>query len=255
MDYSLLPSTAVLTEALKLVEQRNSIEIQLKAVTAKLISLGGAKISKIALPKISKATTVKVKAPKSPRKARSEKAATPDKGTGKLKDRVLGLLKAAGSNGIAVTDLASTLQVAPANIHVWFATTGKKNPSIQKVGRGIYAWKASEGTVVEAKPTAKKRAKAQKKASIPEVTTTIDEKAAVELQPVVEEVAPVEESIAALPVEPPAPEVEVPIIEEKFESTPDSTESEVVSEEVTPQPREEQQDLLSVDQTLAEHHA
>jgi hypothetical protein len=251
MDY-LLPSTAVLTEALKLIEQKQSIETQLKSVSAKLTSLGGAKIVKIALPKLSKIATVKVKDPK---KARKVKPAQSGQGTGKLKDRVITILKSAGSSGIAVPDLASTLQIKPVNIHVFFSTTGKKNPSIQKIGRGIYAWKASDDTTVKTQPAAK-RPKIRMEASIPPSVESNDEPAAVELNPTVQEAAPPQEPTSASTVETSTVEVQSPAPEERVEPAPVSSTEEPISEQQS-EPLQEQQELLPVDgqQGQPEHHA
>jgi hypothetical protein len=43
-----------------------------------------------------------------------------------------------GDAGVKVADLAKTLKVKGTNLHVWFATTGKKNPGIKKAGKGHY---------------------------------------------------------------------------------------------------------------------
>jgi len=45
--------------------------------------------------------------------------------SGGLKDRILDLLDAAGSAGLRVKDIAAKLGAKPANISVWFSTTGK----------------------------------------------------------------------------------------------------------------------------------
>jgi hypothetical protein len=42
---------------------------------------------------------------------------------------------------VKVAELAKTLKVKGPNIHVWFATTGKKNKAIKKVGKGHYQLK------------------------------------------------------------------------------------------------------------------
>jgi hypothetical protein len=57
---------------------------------------------------------------------------------GGLGQSVLKALEAAGDAGVKVAELAKTLKVKGANIHVWFATTGKKNKGIKKVGKGHY---------------------------------------------------------------------------------------------------------------------
>lgn len=52
--------------------------------------------------------------------------------------KVLKALETAGEAGIKVAELAKTLKVKGVNLHVWFATTGKKNKAIKKVGKGHY---------------------------------------------------------------------------------------------------------------------
>jgi hypothetical protein len=47
-------------------------------------------------------------------------------------------LEMAGQNGISVQDLASRIGANYRNVHVWFSSTGKKNPLIEKIGRGRY---------------------------------------------------------------------------------------------------------------------
>ena len=57
---------------------------------------------------------------------------------GGLGKKVLKALEAAGDAGVKVAELAKTLKVKGPNIHVWFATTGKKNKGIKKIGTGHY---------------------------------------------------------------------------------------------------------------------
>jgi hypothetical protein len=57
---------------------------------------------------------------------------------GQLSEQILELLGNAGSAGIRVKDIANTLNMKDKNIFVWFATTGKKNPSIEKVAEAQY---------------------------------------------------------------------------------------------------------------------
>ena len=58
----------------------------------------------------------------------------------RLKEPLLHALKAAGSSGITVRDLATKLKVKPGNIFSWFYTTGKKVKGISKVGEARYAY-------------------------------------------------------------------------------------------------------------------
>ncbi|MGC1482078.1 MAG: hypothetical protein WA771_16385, partial [Chthoniobacterales bacterium] len=76
-------------------------------------------------------------------KAKAEKAAKPAKAQsgkrGALKGQILGLLEKAGSEGMAVKDIAEKLGVKNQNVHVWFSTTGKKVDGLSKVGEARYA--------------------------------------------------------------------------------------------------------------------
>ena len=47
------------------------------------------------------------------------------------------LQKLVDDAGVKVTELANTLKAKAANLHVWFATTGK-TPAIKKAGKGHY---------------------------------------------------------------------------------------------------------------------
>jgi hypothetical protein len=57
---------------------------------------------------------------------------------GALSEKVLAELKKAGSRGISVRELASTIGANYRNIYIWFATTGKKNGKIKKVAPAVY---------------------------------------------------------------------------------------------------------------------
>lgn len=74
---------------------------------------------------------------KSAAKPAKKKAATRGK-RGELTARILGALEKAGSQGISVKDLAENLGANYRNIYIWFATTGKKNSSVEKVGPAHY---------------------------------------------------------------------------------------------------------------------
>ncbi len=74
---------------------------------------------------------------KSAAKPAKKKVATRGK-RGELTARILGELEKAGSKGISVKDLAENLSANYRNIYIWFATTGKKNSSVEKVGPAQY---------------------------------------------------------------------------------------------------------------------
>jgi hypothetical protein len=57
---------------------------------------------------------------------------------GQLTAKILAALKVAGSGGITVADLSDKLGAKYKNIYIWFATTGKKNPNVKKLGPAKY---------------------------------------------------------------------------------------------------------------------
>ena len=77
------------------------------------------------------------KAEPAPRKA-SAKGSKAGSKRGALSANILSELQAAGESGVTVRDLADKLNSKYKNIYIWFATTGKKNPAIEKVGPATY---------------------------------------------------------------------------------------------------------------------
>ena len=106
----------------------------------------------------------KAKKTRKARKARKAKASKP----GGLKERILALLQAAGDEGLRVKDIAAKLASMPANISVWFSTTGKKITA--KLEPGRYAAKGAAKTAPARKPAKKvkpaNKVKAKKKSGL-----------------------------------------------------------------------------------------
>jgi hypothetical protein len=61
-------------------------------------------------------------------------------GRGELKEAIIGALKTAGKEGMAVKDIAAKTGVKSANVFSWFYATGKKVKGIKKVGEARYAF-------------------------------------------------------------------------------------------------------------------
>jgi hypothetical protein len=57
---------------------------------------------------------------------------------GALSEKVLGELRKAGAKGVSVRDIANRIGANSRNIYIWFATTGKKNAAVKKVGPAQY---------------------------------------------------------------------------------------------------------------------
>ena len=96
---------------------------------------------------------------KKTRKAKKAKKSKAGK-SGGLKERILALLQAAGDEGLRVKDIAAKLAANPANISVWFSTTGKKITT--KLAPGLYAAKGAAKSAPArkaSKPATKVKAK------------------------------------------------------------------------------------------------
>jgi hypothetical protein len=76
-------------------------------------------------------------APKAP-KAKPAKAKGKTNKRGALQARILEALKSAGSGGTNIKALAAKFKMPYRNVQVWFATTGKKNPAVKKIGPATY---------------------------------------------------------------------------------------------------------------------
>jgi hypothetical protein len=88
------------------------------------------------------------KAPKAvatPRKAgrpAAAKGAKEPAKRGELKNQILAELQKAGSEGITIKDLSDKVNTKYKNLYIWFVTTGKRIPGIEKVGPAQYRLKA-----------------------------------------------------------------------------------------------------------------
>lgn len=124
-------TSAQLAHLIGLVKEKETLQAKLDHVTAELQALESGK----------PAPKKRGRKPGRPAGAKNKVAvATPKAKRGKrLKEPLLKALKAAGSSGITVKDLATKLKVKPGNIFSWFYTTGKKIKGISKVGEAKYA--------------------------------------------------------------------------------------------------------------------
>lgn len=57
---------------------------------------------------------------------------------GELSAQIIGQLQSAGKDGVTVRTIAEKIGAKNKNIYIWFATTGKKNRAIKKVGPATY---------------------------------------------------------------------------------------------------------------------
>ena len=79
---------------------------------------------------------------KGKRGARKSRSTRPIGGRGELAAKIMAALTAAGKNGVKVADLAEKFGVKRRNLFIWFATTGRKNKAIKKVGESHYILEA-----------------------------------------------------------------------------------------------------------------
>jgi hypothetical protein len=123
-------SSAQVRQLIGLIQKKESLQAKLNRVDQALQEIeSGGSAPKRRGPKPKSAAV----AAKPGRKARRGKRGK------RLKEPLLAALKAAGTTGIRVKDLAAKLKVKPSNVFSWFYTTGKKVKGIKKVGEAKYA--------------------------------------------------------------------------------------------------------------------
>jgi len=121
MDISLINSQSLL-HLLSLTEKKEELLQILEQIDAEIHRTVQGRVSVEVItsrPAIARQAPAAIKPAAKP--AKKVKAAR----SGGLKDRILDLLDAAGSAGLRVKDIAAKLGAKPANISVWFSTTGK----------------------------------------------------------------------------------------------------------------------------------
>ena len=140
MSLSSFTSTALKSLA-KLIGKKDSLVAEIKKIEAEIASVLTGKP-----PKAAKTSGKRRSRPA--KKVAAVKKSTPAKKSpkfgkkravrGGLGVKILKALETAGDAGVKVADLAKSLKVKGTNLHVWFATTGKKNAGIKKMGKGHY---------------------------------------------------------------------------------------------------------------------
>ena len=170
MDISLINSQSLL-RLLALTEKKEELLGIVENIDAAIIATlkGGVLVEVVEVESAPASVApapkpvVAIKAPAKPAKAKKARAGK----SGGLKEKILALLEAAGDEGLRVKDIAAKLDSKPANISVWFSTTGKKLAT--KVEPGRYAVKgaaksASKPAAVAPVAVTAKAAKPAKKA-------------------------------------------------------------------------------------------
>ncbi len=108
-----------------LLERREKLQGQLEALDQALAAYEGGSTAASAPPAV---------VARPPTKARSRRRRL------KLKEKIVGLLEAAGRGGLTVSQLAEEIGVKPDRIYSWFHATGPKVRKIKKLGKAHYAW-------------------------------------------------------------------------------------------------------------------
>lgn len=141
-------TSASLRSLVKLTDKKDSLLAQISKIESELSSflIGKPALVKKGKGRPAKKVSAVKKAPKEKKAAKAPKAnkkvvkSAPSKRgpRGGLGKKIVSALEAAGDEGVKVVDLAKKLKAKAGNLHVWFATTAKKNLAIKKVGKGHY---------------------------------------------------------------------------------------------------------------------
>ena len=126
-----IPS-AVLKQLVKLSERRESLMSQIQTIDRDIVRLE----SKFGVPLAADGSATVTVSTKS-RKPTSRKAGRRRK-RGALREGIIGALRAAGKTGTTIRQLSEKLRVPPANLYVWFNSTGKKVRGLKKIGPATY---------------------------------------------------------------------------------------------------------------------
>jgi hypothetical protein len=137
MNFSDL-TTQTLKSLVKLTDKKEKLSKEIEKIEAQLGALFTGKAPKVSGKRRGRPAKKGVKASKKAPKAAAKAKRSPRGGLGK---KILKALDSAGDAGVKVVELAKKIGVKGTNLHIWFATTGKKNPAIKKVGKGHYQLK------------------------------------------------------------------------------------------------------------------
>jgi hypothetical protein len=121
-----LPTRSSLEEALKLTDEINNAKALVETATNEVVALetrlrnllGGIET---------------VSAPSTPEHEEMRGR------QGKMKVKIIDMLKRAGKRGVDIGEIATELGVKKENVSAWFAITGKKNPKIARIAPGRYS--------------------------------------------------------------------------------------------------------------------
>ncbi len=130
-----------------------------------LYAIEGAKAPSPTVPTAPAKTTIAPVPKKTVKTAVAKNAKKGGKKPSPLKEKILAILEAAGSQGVRVKDIAAKLGLPGGNVSVWISTTGKN--LVTKIEPGLYTAKGvkspAPATTPAAKPAAPVKAAAPKK--------------------------------------------------------------------------------------------
>lgn len=128
-------TSASLKSLAKLLDKKESFVAEIQKIEAEIASVLTGKPTKAPGKRSGRPAKKGVVAKES---ATAKKAPKKRAARGSIGAKIQKALEDAGDAGVKVTELAKALKVKSGNLHVWFATTGKKNPAIKKAGKGHY---------------------------------------------------------------------------------------------------------------------
>jgi len=131
-------TSASLKSLSKLIDKKESLIAEIAKIEAAVASLLTGKPVKAEGKRRGRPAKKSAAVKKSAPAKKAPKVVKKRVSGGGLGAKVLKALEAAGDAGVKVAALAKTLKIKGTNLHVWFATTGKKNPAIKKIGKGHY---------------------------------------------------------------------------------------------------------------------
>jgi len=137
MSISSFTSTA-LKSLSKLIDKKDGLVAEIKKIESEIESVLTGKPAKAVGKRRGRPAKKGAVAKKSAPAKKAPRAVKKRAARGSIGEKVLKALESAGDAGVKVTELAKNLKVKGTNLHVWFATTGKKNPAIKKAGKGHY---------------------------------------------------------------------------------------------------------------------
>jgi len=131
-------TSASLKSLSKLIDKKESLASEIAKIEAEISSFLTGKPVKATTKRRGRPSKKAAAVKKSVPAKKAPKAGKKRVVRGGLGAKILKALDTAGDAGVKVADLAKSLKVNGTNLHVWFATTGKKNPAIKKAGKGHY---------------------------------------------------------------------------------------------------------------------